>query len=113
MCNYCKAYSVEMFRQYDGWNEKAKNIRKETEMVDGNQVEVERELTDEDILYLQENYQVTDGIFLDEKVIFDDVTPEWINFCKGTLEFEIPEREPVRVNEPAKSQPENIEQTSP
>jgi hypothetical protein len=32
--------------------------------------------TGDSIVYLQENYVVTDGIFKDENVLFDDVTPE-------------------------------------
>ena len=49
-----------------------------------------RQLTDADFLYLQENFVVTDGIFIDENVIFDNVTPEWIDFCKRVLKFEVP-----------------------
>jgi len=30
---------------------------------------------------MQENYVVTDGIFKDENIIFDNVTPEWKDFC--------------------------------
>lgn len=47
-------------------------------------------LTDDYFLYLQENYVVTDGIFKDENIIFDNVTPEWKKFCTHTLLFEIP-----------------------
>jgi hypothetical protein len=90
MGKYCKAYPVSRFREFDGWSENSQNLRKTKEQVDGKEVEVEKELTDTDILYLQENYTVTDGIFLDEAVVFDQVTPEWINFCKETLNFEIP-----------------------
>jgi hypothetical protein len=36
----------------------------------------------------QENFVVTDGIFIDEHIIFDKVTDEWKEFCKGTLMFD-------------------------
>ncbi|MBG1263257.1 hypothetical protein [Nostoc commune] len=81
---YCKAYLVKQFRQYPQWREQTENIRPQKEIVDN------RELTDEDILYLQENYIVTDGIFQDENIIFDDITPEWQDFCHQTLKFELP-----------------------
>ncbi|MCC5620392.1 hypothetical protein [Nostoc sp. CHAB 5715] len=81
---YCKAYLVKQFRQYPQWREQTENIRPQKEVVDN------RELTDEDILYLQENYIVTDGIFQDENIIFDDITPEWKEFCHQTLKFELP-----------------------
>jgi hypothetical protein len=83
MGSYCKAYPITRFRDFNGWTENSSNTRKEDD--------APRPLTDSDFLYLQENFVVTDGIFLDENVIFDNVTPEWIDFCKNTLEFEVPE----------------------
>jgi hypothetical protein len=40
---------------------------------------------------------VTDGIFLDENIIFDEVTPEWMDFCTNTLKFDIPVYEPITI----------------
>jgi hypothetical protein len=82
MGNYCKAYMVPRFREFSGWAEIPENARKENG--------APRQLTDSDFLYLQENFIVTDGVFMDENVIFDKVTPEWIDFCKNSLKFEIP-----------------------
>ena len=90
MGKYCKAYPIAKFRKYKGWTEKAENARKENRTADGKEVEVERQLTDKDHLYLQENYVVTDGVFLDENIIFDDVTSKWRDFCMRTLKFEVP-----------------------
>ena len=81
---YCKAFLVNQFRQYPQWREQTENIRPQKQVIDN------RELTDEDILYLQENYIVTNGIFQDENIIFDDITPEWQEFCHQTLKFELP-----------------------
>jgi hypothetical protein len=83
MGKYCKAYMIPRFREFSGWSEKSENARKENDSP--------RLLTENDFLYLQENYVVTDGIFLNENVIFDHVTPEWIDFCKSVLQFEIPD----------------------
>lgn len=55
--------------------------------VNGEIVQVPRDLADEDYVYLQRNFTVTDGIFIDENVIFDEVTPEWIEFCRNVLEY--------------------------
>jgi hypothetical protein len=97
MGEYCKAYLAEDFRAFEGWSENADNM--DTEMVeeDGEEKEVQREITDDTVLYLQENYVVTDGIYKDEHVIFDDVTEEWKTFCEDQLDFEVPEFEPVDV----------------
>lgn len=91
MGKYCKAYPVKRLREFNQWTERSDNTRKETKDIDGSEVEVNRQLTDDDILYLQENYVVTDGIFKDENIIFAQVTPEWKEFCHTVLEFEIPD----------------------
>ncbi|MGH7998035.1 MAG: hypothetical protein ACREPR_01000 [Brasilonema sp.] len=107
MGKYCKAYSLLKLRQFSLWTEHAENTRKEKKEVDGKEVEVNRELTDDDFLYLQENYVVTDGIFKDENIIFDNVTLEWKDFCKNTLLFEIPVYEPVKVQALAEDKSES------
>lgn len=90
MGKYCKAYLLKNLRQFSQWTERVENVKKEKKQVDGKEVEFDRQLTDDDIVYLQENYVVTDGIFKDENIIFDNVTPEWKDFCTNTLLFEIP-----------------------
>jgi hypothetical protein len=91
MGKYCKAYPLDRLRKFSGWSEKAENARKEMEEEDEEPIERPRNLTDESIVYLQENYVVTDGILMDENILFEDVTPEWIEYCHAMLEFEIPE----------------------
>lgn len=82
---YCKAYPLAQLRQFTGWKEKAENARRVSKEVNGDMVTVVRELTDADYVYLQTDFTVTDGIFIDENVIFSDVTPEWIEFCRNVL----------------------------
>jgi hypothetical protein len=97
MGRYCKAYLASRFREYSNWTENSENVREREETADGKEVKVKRALKDDDVLYLQENYTVTDGIFLDENIIFDNVTPEWKEFCATTLEFEVPEDRKIEV----------------
>ncbi len=93
MRKYCKAYYVGSLRKFKDWTENPKNVRKEKNVADGNEIETQRELTDDDFLYIHENYVVTDGIFSDQNVIFDKVTEEWKEFCKKELNFEVPDFE--------------------
>lgn len=101
MGNYCKAYEAKQLRAYPGWRAKVENLRPETREVDGEEVEEPRgELKDDDVLYIQEDYTVTDGIFKDEHVVFDDVTDEWKRWVSEDLEpepFEIPHYEPIEI----------------
>jgi hypothetical protein len=90
MGKYCKAYPVTRLREFQEWKPNTENLRADRTQVDGNQGEEPREVQDDGYLYLQENYVVTDGIYIDQNIIFDNVTPEWIDFCKQTLKFEAP-----------------------
>jgi hypothetical protein len=102
----CKAYPLQKFRQFPGWKEAAHNARKVWKVVDGEAQEVQRELAETDYLYLQENFTVTDGIFIGEHVIFSDVTPEWIEFCRTVLAFSATP-EPVSAETDLPSQTKN------
>jgi hypothetical protein len=106
MGKYCKAYPLKRFREFSGWTENTQNVRKETQEIDGREIEIQRELTDDDILYLQENYIATDDIFIDENIIFDNVTPEWKDFCHQELHFEILVYDPVEIKT---AEGENVE----
>ncbi len=98
MGKYCKAYYAKDFRALDGWQENLDNLRPETKEEHGKEIEVPRtELEDDDILYLQESYIVTDGIFKDENIIFDKVTDLWKEACQKQLDFEIPVYEPIEI----------------
>lgn len=99
MGKYCKAYPIDRLRAYSRWTEKAENTRVDKKVVDGKEVEEKHLLAEDSFLYLQENYVVTDGIFKDENIIFEDVTPEWIEYCQKELQFEIPVFEPVKPAE--------------
>ena len=83
---YCKAYPLYRLRQFPGWTEIAENAKRIRKEVNGEIVEEARKLTDADYLYVQKNFTVTDGIFIDENIIFSDVTPEWIEFCEKLLQ---------------------------
>src|SRR5262249_55250338 len=99
MGKYCKAYQVKDFRQFSGWNGNAQNPGNDSEQIDAKEDEDKAELNDDDILYLQEDFTVTNGIFLQEGIVYDQVSPEWVDFCKDTLKFEIPVFEPVVIKE--------------
>jgi hypothetical protein len=82
---YCKAYETARLAEFPGWPADLG----QAQAAAGEGDDVERR----DYLYLQENFNVTRGIFLDEGVVFDAVTPEWVEFCRETLKFEPPSEE--------------------
>lgn len=88
---YCKAYPITQLRAFGGWQERPENARREILELEGKEIEQVRELTEDTYLFLHENHVVTDGIYLDENVIFDHVTDEWKRFCAQELRFKIPD----------------------
>jgi len=75
---YCKAYYLRDLRQFGSWSEK-----RETD---------EPELTDEDVVYLWDDFTVVRSpVIPDKGLVFDIVTPEWQEFCTNALQFAIPE----------------------
>jgi hypothetical protein len=91
MGNYCKAYLLKQFRAFSGWQEQSENARPNPQLDDQTEPIAVRHLVDEDILYLQANYVVTDSVFSDKHIIFDAVTEDWKAFCHQQLGFEIPD----------------------
>ena len=87
---FCKAYPLNRLRQFAGWREVAENARLVRKVVNGETIEVPRKLTDADYVYLHRDFTVTDGIFIDENILFTDVTPEWIEFCQKILGADVP-----------------------
>jgi hypothetical protein len=85
MGSYCKAFHARDFAAFPGWAPSTAALRPADE---GEPPRTE--LKDEDILYLQEDFTVTDGIFLDEHVVFASAAPEWREFCEQTLGFALP-----------------------
>jgi hypothetical protein len=90
MGKYCKAYPIERLREFDSWSENLENLRNERREADVKEVEARRALRERDYFFLHENFTVTDGVFMDENIIFDNITPEWMTFCKEVLGFEVP-----------------------
>ena len=90
MGRYCKAYQVKRLREFSGWKEDHKNLAKRKKQENGKEIEVVRSsLADDDILYLQENYVVTDSIFKNENIVFNAVSDDWKKFCDTVLDFRI------------------------
>ncbi len=90
---YSKAYALKCLRTFSGRTEQAANARpaKPPDTDQPDEAPVPRPLTDDTVVYLHENSVVTDSIFKDEHIIFDNVTPEWNAYCQHHLQFEIPE----------------------
>lgn len=81
---YCKAYYLKDLRGFDSWSESRINWKEEEPKEGG-------ELSDEDIVYIHQDFTVTKSMWHDESVIYNEVTPAWQEYCEKKLEFAIPE----------------------
>lgn len=81
--HYCKAYYLRDLRGFVDWSDSKKNHR------DTGHPRKE-ELDDETVVFLHEDYTVTRSIWDKEHIVFDEITPAWIEFCQGQLKFQPP-----------------------
>ena len=81
---YCKAYRVQDFRRFSDWKESRINWKTTDENPDA-------EFSDDDVFFLHQDYVVTQSIWANENVIFNDVTAEWQDFCNSVLGFRVPD----------------------
>jgi hypothetical protein len=89
MGKYCKAYMYSQLSKFEQWSDYAMKT-KQMKDVDDDVKASEESFKEDDILYLQENYLVTEGIYKDKNIVFEHVTQEWKDYCTEKLNFEIP-----------------------
>jgi len=78
---YCKAYHLRDLRAYEAWPA----IEARWSSGDSG------ESTGDRIVFLHQDFTVTESMWHNEGVIFDQVSPEWQNFCEQTLGFKVPD----------------------
>lgn len=90
---YCMAYHLGDLRRYDAWTEQEIKS-KQTNTTPATTAEQQLEptvLTDDDVVFLHQDYQVTMSIWPNEDVIFNGVTDHWKDFCQNELRFAVPD----------------------
>lgn len=86
--NYAKGYLLGELRKFSGWREEKINWN---EMVPSEENENSRELSDRDVVFLHQDFTVTQLIWPGENVISNQDTPEWRDFCSQQLQFKVPD----------------------
>lgn len=75
---YCKAYYWRDIKKFSHWVDLCEPVGKE--------------LQDEDIVYIQDDFSlVRNPAFPEAEHLLRAVTPEWQQFCQQVLQFSIPE----------------------
>jgi len=101
MGRYCKAYPIEALKRFGGWTESLELPSRGDigagEKHDENQADKKEDDALRNYLFIQEDYTVTRDIFINEEVVLAEVTPEWAEFCRQELHFEVPSFEDAVV----------------
>lgn len=83
---YAKAYHLKDLRRYPDWSEERINW-KDRQNGSG---ESPHELADEDVVFIHQDFTVTESMWHNENVIFNRVNDTWREFCSSTLGFQVP-----------------------
>ena len=86
---YCKAYYLEELRRFPQWTESRINWKEKTDF-DSDETD-EKDFADSDVVFIHQDFTVTESMWHDENVIFNQVTPEWEAFCANMLQFKVPD----------------------
>jgi hypothetical protein len=72
---YYRAYLLADLRRFPGWTEPDDHAS----------------LTDDSVVYLRDDHAVVrNPLEADQGVIWDTLTPQWLDYCQTTLRFEVP-----------------------
>ena len=77
---YCKAYHLEVLHRFAGWPRRATNGSAGAQTSG-----------DDDVVFLHQDFTVTQSMFHGEDVLLGEVTPEWRAFCTEELLFKVPD----------------------
>jgi uncharacterized protein len=77
---YCRAYELGALRRFPDWDE-----------APGGDAAGDEELGDDSVVFLHEDLTVTRSMWRGEDVLFDRTSDEWAEFCRGELEFRVPD----------------------
>lgn len=96
--NYARAYLLGELRKFNDWREEKINWK---ETIPAEENGKSRELSDDDVVFVQEDFTVTQLIWPGENVIFNRTTPEWVDFCTKELQFKVPDDFDLIASTPA------------
>ena len=81
---YCKAYRLKDLRGFPYWSEQSADSNGAAGQAKG------AELPDDKVVFIHQDFTVTDSVWHNEKIIFDQVSESWRDFCATVLGFRAP-----------------------
>jgi hypothetical protein len=88
---YCKAYHLKDLRQYPAWSESRINWKEKKDAKDAKEADQSNgEFTDDKIVFIHQDFTVTESMWHNENVIYNQVDEPWREFCSDSLAFKVP-----------------------
>jgi uncharacterized protein len=84
--SYAKAYHLSELRQFIGVTKSQAQLKTGTDAMTGSSVP-----SGDPLVFIHQDLSVTFSMWHNEDVLFDDVTPEWQDFCRNVLCFKVPD----------------------
>jgi hypothetical protein len=88
---YCKAYYLRDLRKYPEWNESRINWKKRNSHNGNGDVDPNDPFPDEKVVFIHQDFTVTESAWHNENVIFSQANSAWKEFCSTTLKFQVPD----------------------
>lgn len=85
---YCKAYHLKDLRKYPSWVESRINWK--DNKGDGNH-DAGDDFPDDKLVFVHQDLTVTESIWHNENVIFNNLDSAWEEFCATSINFKVPD----------------------
>lgn len=85
---YCKAYHLGDLRKFTRWSERYEDSPRKDEDEDSR---ADAPFTDDTIVFIHQDFTVTETMWRDQRIVFDSVDEDWKEFCANRLRFKVPD----------------------
>lgn len=85
---YCKAYYLKDLRRFTSWSEARINWKKGGSDQNGDDQDP---FTEDKVVFIHQDFTVTESVWHDENVIFNQIDSGWQEFCANDLAFRVPD----------------------
>jgi len=82
---YCRAYELGELRRFPGWSE----VRLNWKSANGSRPP--EKFDDDAVVFVHRDLTVTESMWHDENILFNEVTPAWQQYCTENLAFHAPD----------------------
>jgi len=89
---YCKAYHLRDLHKFSGWTDSKINWKEDKDTDEGDKTEGgDKEFSDDNVVFIHQDFTVTQSMYHNENVIYNNITSEWRQFLEDDIQFKVPD----------------------